>query len=230
MTTSATPSKWWLDWNYQYANPDVYGPLKGGHTIQEGFYNTLQKWLPAYLAEFNRNLGGEILSPVKEYRQRPDFRTLSPKPEASMLVVCDSTIGKPERRNSGTRSTWAVKLSVFMAGTTDWQETQALTYAYGAAARAAISQHPSLGGIAETTLWVGERYLEKEHVNLRTIGLLVVDFETTIADTLYVYGGPPNPQYAAEGVTTSPSLLPPDAVPVVDTATVTVVNEGTETE
>ncbi len=228
MKTSDPSGKWWLNWNFKYANEDVYGPLKGGHTIQEGFYTTLQKWLPAYIHEFNRNLGGNVLTVPRDYRQRPDYRQLPKDPSASILVICDGTTRPPERHQHDTRSIWGVKMSVWMAGTTDWQETQALTFAYGAACRAAISQHPGLEGVAETTLWTGEKYMEKEHVSLRTIGLLVVDFETTVASTVDTYAGPPNPLYTAEGVINQPSILPPDPVPIADTVNVQVENGTTD--
>ena len=219
--------KWWLNWNYQYANPDVYGPLVGGHTIQEGFYLTLQEWLPAYLAEFNRNLGADVLQLPRSYRLKPDWETL-PKQQGAcqILVICNGTKGTPQRQQHATRSTWETQMGIYVAGTKDWQETQAITLAYGAAARAAIAQHPGLGGVAETTLWTGEKYLEKDHVSTRILSLLTVNFDVTIANTLDVFGGPPAPQYAAEGVQTEPSLLPPDPVPVAQTANVTVEMNG----
>jgi hypothetical protein len=210
--------KWWLNWNYQYANPDVYGPLIGGHTIQEGFYNTLQKWLPAYLAEFNRNLGGDVLQLPRAYRLKPDWETLPRDVVTQILVISNGTKGAPQRHQRQTRSTWEAQASIFLAGTKDWQETQALALAYGAAVRACIAQHPQLEGIAETTLWVGERYMEKEHISTRIIGLMTVNFEVTVGNTMDVFGGPPEPQYAGLGVETDPTLLPPDDVPVVEKA------------
>jgi hypothetical protein len=226
VTFSTTPPDvWWLNWNFQYANPDIYGPLSGGHQVQEAFYTTLQKWLPDYIAEFNRNLGGDVLALPKNYRMKPDFRQLPLNPEATFLVVCDGTTKEPERHQHQTRATWKVTLSVWMAGTTDWQETQALTFAYGAAARAAISQHPGLEGFAETTLWMGERYAEKDHSSLRTIGLLMIDFNTTVGSVLDVFGGPPSPQYAATGTVTDPSLDPPIPAPIADTYNIEVINE-----
>ena len=105
----------------------------------------------------------------------------------------------------------------------DWQETQAITFAYGAAARTAIAQHESLGGIAESTMWMGEVYKEKEHLSNRTIGLILIDFEVTTATTLDIHAGPPSPQYTALGSISDPSTLPYPNAPSVTGANVTVV-------
>ena len=225
-TTNAQPDKWWLDWNrLGYANPDIFGPIVGGHTVQEAIYTTLQKWLPAYIAEFNRVLGGEILAVPTEYRVKPDNRNLTPKVEASVWVLCPGTYTKPERHGRQTRAVWNPQLSLCVNGTMDWQETQALTFAYGAAARTAIAQHESLGGIAESTVWMGEEYREKEHLANRTIGLIVINFEVTTATTLDVHAGPPSPQYTALGSTSDPSTLPYPAAPDVIAAKVSVQKE-----
>ena len=217
--------KWWLNWTYQYANTDIFGPLAGGHTVQEGIYATLGKWLPAYLAEFNRNLGGEVLQLPRTYRLKPDWETL-PRDMgvAQVLVISNGTTGRPERHQHQTRSTWETKVMVFLAGTKDWQETQAISLAYGAAVRACLAQHPGLEGIAETTLWTGERYTEKEHVSARIIGLMTVDFEVTIGNTLDVFGGPPSPEYTAEGSLSAPSILPYPDAPIVDEVNINVNN------
>ena len=223
---SLTPEKWWLDWNkLGYANPDIFGPIVGGHTIQEAIYTTLQTWLPTYIAEFNRVLGGPVLKVPQTYRVKPEHRNLTPEVEASVFVSCDGTKTRPERHSHQTRAVWNVKVSLMINGSMDWQETQAITFAYGAAARTAIAQHESLGGIAESTMWIGEEYLEKEHLSNRTLGLIVIDFEVTTAATLDVRAGPPSPQYAATGATTDPSVLPYQDAPEVSTANITIKKE-----
>jgi hypothetical protein len=209
----------WLEWGDSpaYSNSDVYGPLVGAYALQEAYYSTLQTWLPSYIAEFNRQLGSEILKVPHTYRTKPDLTKLPQTVEAQILVVCHGTKGAPKRHNSTTRSIWNVTVAVFVPGTKDWQESQALTHAYGAAARVAIAQHPALNGIAETTLWCGEQYQEQEHVSLRTLGMFTLDFETTIANTMNVYGGP-----------SAPSILAPGALGTVETAIVTIENEERE--
>lgn len=226
MPAVTSPTPWWLDWNrLGYANPDIFGPIVGGHTVQEAIYNTLEMWLPAYIAEFNRVLGGPILKTPTVYRLKPDNRQLTPNMDASVFVSCTGTLHPPERHSHQTRAVWQAQVSLCVNGSMDWQETQAITFAYGAAARTAIAQHESLNGVAETTKWTGEKYLEKEHLSNRTIGLIVIDFEVTTATTLDVFAGPPSPQYAGIGAVTDPSLRPYPNAPEVTSVNVALVKE-----
>ena len=181
--------------------------------------------MPAYISEFNRVLGGDILQVPKVYRLKPDNRQLTTALEASVFVACTGTLRPPERHSHQTRAIWNAQVSLCVNGSMDWQETQAITFAYGAAARTAIAQHESLNGIAETSKWVGEKYLEKEHLANRTIGLILIDFEVTTATTLDVKAGPPSPQYAALGANTRPSTAPYGDAPAVTGANVTVQKE-----
>jgi len=86
---------------------------------------------------------------------------------------------------------------VYVYGTKDWQETEALTQAYAACVRACLIQQRGLGGFAETTLWDGEEYLEGEHSSGRTTGIAHVRFIVTVGNAMDMYGGPPAPSTAA---------------------------------
>jgi len=220
-TNPRTP--WWQDWGLTYL-PDAYGPVAGGHTVQEAMYRTIEKWLPAYIMEVNRKLGGNILTVPKDYRRKPDHRPLSKGVDVQILVAVDGTIGDPERLQDATRACWDATVNIFIWGTQDWQETQALTYAYAACVRAAIIQHPGLGtdGTVESVRWTSEEYKEGEHASTRQIGLATIKFEVTTPNAIDPWGGPPLPPYAATGTPTEPSLLPPPPLPVVETAKITV--------
>jgi hypothetical protein len=199
---------WWNNWNLSYL-PDTYGEVVGGHSVQEAMYATLEKWLPSYVMEINRQLGEEVLQIPTEYRFRPDYRTLPKSSTAAILIDVTGTSGRPQVYQQATRANWEARVMIFVYGTKDWQETQAMTNAYAAAVRAAIVQHRSLGGFADTTIWTGEDYREGEHSGTRTTGLAVVHFEVTVGNAVNIYGGPPSPAYAGEGSVTDPSLLPP---------------------
>lgn len=228
MTNPTVP--WWETWNYQYANPDVYGPLVGAFTIQEAVNDTLKRWLPAYIAEFNRVLGGEILQVPLKYRYKPDYRSAAEGIDPSILVVCPGTTGKPVKNGNQTRAEWAVEASVCVGGNNDWQHTMALTTAYGTAMRACLAQQKSLGGIAETTTWVGESYKEKEITTQRVWGLMVVNFVVTTSNTMDPNGGPPLPEFAADWANPDPSVAPPAPEPIIETATVTIEQLGRNVE
>jgi len=212
---------WWTDWNLSYLD-DVYGPLYGGHSVQEAVYNTLQEWLPSYVAEFNRNLGSNVLKEPFEYRHRPDYRTLPRDASAAVLITVPGTIGLPETLQESTRVNWRVEAMIFVYGTKDWQETEALTQAYTACVRACIIQHRDLGGFAETTLWDGEEYMEGEHSGTRTTGVGHVRFAVTVGNAMKMNGGVPLPQFAATGAVDYPTTFPPSPAPTVTSTRITV--------
>jgi hypothetical protein len=215
---------WWENWNLSYLD-DVFGPLYGGHSVQEAFYRTLEKWLPTYIAEFNRVLGSKVLVKPFEYRHRPDYRTLPRNAQAAILVEVPRTNGLPEVFQDSTRVNWQVDVMVFIYGTKDWQETQALTQAYAACVRACIIQNRSLEGFAETVMWDGEEYLEGEHSSGRTTGVSHVRFSVTVGNAMNMYGGLPFPDYAAENVNTEPSTAEPAPIPQATEANVELQKE-----
>lgn len=217
--------EWWTDWNFDYNNDTSYGPFFGAHSVQEAFYNTLQKWLPSYIAEFNRQLGSNVLYEPFEYRHRPDYRTLPKTVGAAILIEVPNTLGLPQVYQSGIRCNWRVEALIYVYGTKDWQETQALTSAYAACLRSCIIQHRGLEGFAETTLWDGEQYSEGEHSGTRTTGIAHLRFSVTVGNVMNMYGGAPSPQYAPEGAITGPSTQPSTPVPIADEVQVTVEKE-----
>lgn len=224
---SITPeTPWWKNWNLEYASNE-FGPFFGGGSVQEAFYQTLEKWLPTYVAEMNRKLGGEILNATGlQFRQEPNIRTLSPNIQAQILVNVPHTVGTPENFSAGVRAQWRVNVEVFVYGSKDWQETQALTYAYATVLRALILQQRGLDGVAETTTWEGEEYLEGEHSSTRTTGVAHVTFVVTIGYVAKPFGGPPMPQFAPAGAITGPTLQPLPDQPDVETFEITISEEA----
>lgn len=210
----------WDLWNLSYVD-DAYGPIYGGHSVQIAVVNTLKKWLPAYIADVNRHLGGDILP----YLTPESFRPPTDRPweadlDVQITCVVPGTTGTPKRSNeTGIQSCWKADLDVFVYAGTDWQETLAITYAYGACARAAIVQHPALTGLAQTTNWLGESYFKGPDTGSRYSGIATINFEVNILNTVNQFAGPPSPEFAADGTPTDPSLLPLPAFPeVLDTS------------
>ena len=119
---------WWTDWDLSYTD-NIFGPLVGGNSVQEAFYKTLQEWLPTYIAEINRKLGSQVLLEPFEYRHRPEFRNLPRNASAAILIEVPNTIGVPRIYQNAIRTNWRVEVLVYVYGTKDWQETQALTSA-----------------------------------------------------------------------------------------------------
>ncbi len=222
MPQSLQPSPdWWTEWNLNYM-PDSFGAVYGGHSVQEAFYNTIELWFPTYIAEMNRQIGSDILKVPLKYRYRPDYKTNPRGIEADVLVNVPGTVGVPERRNDGYRTNWSVDVMIYIYGGQDWQETQALTYAYAACLRAIAIQQGGLGGIATQTLWESEEYLEADHEGTRTTGVAHIKFQVTIGSAVSPYGPPLNPALVPTGTIVGPNTEPPAPAPVVDETIVTV--------
>jgi hypothetical protein len=214
----------WSRWNTSYTD-DRFGPMQGGQTVQEAVYNTIQTWIPAYVAEMNRQLGITELQIPKEYRFRPDY-VPEPSDEAPrVLVLVHGLIGVPERFQTNLHSHWEAEVSTYIYGPQDWQYTQALTMAYTTCIRTLLVQQGSLGTVAETTKWTGEKYLEGEHSSTMTRGLGICTFDVCLSTTFDPTAGPPSPTYGPPG-SWLPTVQPPTPVPTVDTTNVEVTNDG----
>jgi hypothetical protein len=202
---------------------DEYGPVFGAAHVQIAVVNTLQKWLPTYIAAANRNIGSEVLFAPIDYRHRPDYRTL-PKSSntVALLVTVPGTASEPITQPSNIRTHYRVEVAIFVYGSKDWQETEALTQAYGAMVRTCLIQHRDLGHFAEGTKWEGEEYKEGDHASGRTIGLGNERFIVTLTSVMNPMGGPPAPQFAATGTPTGPDTDPPPPIPTIGTTSVVV--------
>jgi hypothetical protein len=118
-----------------------------------------------------------------------------------------------------------MSVEVYLYGTTDWQETQAMTMAYAAMVRTLLVQNQDLGGLSRSVIFESEEYYEGEHTSTRTTGITVLHFAVTV-DNVQTIDGPPSSTdpYLASGAQTAPSTspLPPD--PEAETSQVTVTN------
>jgi hypothetical protein len=215
---------WWTNWDLAYT-PNEFGQVLGGGSVQEAFYNTLWKWFPTYVSEINRKLGSEILAVPREWRFRPDYRPMPKKAEAAILVTVPHTVGTPEIFKAGIRAQWRVDVMVYFFGTQNWQETQALTYAYAACVRTLILQQSDLGGLAQLTTWESEEYLEGEHSSTRTTGICHLSFIVTLGNVVDPDGGPASPLYAAPGTPTGPTTGSLPDQPNVATTKITISKE-----
>lgn len=183
----------WTQWSLSYTD-DIFGPLYGGHSVIIAATNTLKMWLPAYIAEMNRNLGAPVLAVPKDYEFRPQYSPAPPSGNSPFVLVdVPGTTQTPVRRSDGIQSYWKTQIGVWLFGSQSWRETQALTYAYMAAIRAVMIQQPKLGGLADTVKWMEESYAEKEHSSTRTVGQGFLQFEVSILTSIEPFAGPSVP-------------------------------------
>jgi hypothetical protein len=218
-------SNWWENWDLNYVTSQ-YGSIYGAGSVLESSYRTLEKWLPSYVAEFNRHIGAEILqTPI--YREiLPEYDTLSADSNQPRLIVTvPHTIGNVGQMGRSYQVVWRLSVEVYLYGTTDWQETQAMTMAYAAMVRTLLVQNQDLGGISRSVIFESEEYYEGEHTVTRTTGITILHFAVEV-DNVQTIDGPPlaGDPYLGEFSPTAPSSspLPPD--PKAITSKVTVKN------
>lgn len=220
-----TSPKWWENWNLNYTSSQ-YGQVYGAGSVLEAGYRTIEKWLPSYVSEFNRQIGADILR-VPIYRNiLPDYDTLSSDSDKPRLIVTvPHTIGNVGQKGRSYQVDWRLSVEVYLYGTTDWQETQAMTMAYAAMVRTLLVQNQTLGGLSRSVIFESEEYYEGEHTATRTTGITNLHFAVTV-DNVQTIDGPPlvGDPYLGEFSPTAPSSspLPPD--PEAKTSQVTVTN------
>jgi hypothetical protein len=226
-TTEPKPDspRWWENWDLNYVTTQ-YGKIYGAGSVLEATYRTLEKWLPSYVSEFNRQIKADVLqTPI--YRQNlPEYDTLSADSNQPRLIATvPHTIGNVGQLGRSYQVTWRLSVEVYLYGTTDWQETQAMTMAYAAMVRTLLVQNQTLGGLARSVIFESEEYYEGEHTSTRTTGITVLHF-AVVVDNVQTIDGPPvvGDPYLGANATTAPSSspLPPD--PMAETSEVTVTN------
>ena len=216
--------RWWENWNLSYTTSQ-YGQIYGAGSVLEATYRTLEKWIPSYIAEFNRQIKADILKePV--YREiLPDYDTLSSDSDQPRLIVTVPHSLNVGQLGRSYQVTWRLSVEAYLYGTTDWQETQAMTMAYAALVRTLLVQNQDLGGLSRSVIFESEEYFEGEHTATRTTGISTLHFAVEV-DNVQSIDGPPlstDPYLGANSPTApSSSPLPPD--PMAETSEVTVTN------
>ena len=220
-----TSPKWWEHWDLSYSTTP-YGQIYGAGSVLEAAYRTLEKFLPSYVAEFNRQINVDILQ-VPIYRDKlPDYDTLSADSNSPRLIATvPHTIGTAGQLGRTLQVTWRLSVEVYLYGTTDWQETQAITMAYAAMVRTLLVQNQTLGGLSRSIDFESEEYYEGEHTATRTTGITVLHF-AVVVDNVQMVDAPPfaTDPYRGANQPTAPSTSPLPASPEAITSSVTVTN------
>jgi len=123
---------------------------------------TLQKWFPTYLRELERQLGLPVNSAPtpRNYTTRNKFDSLRGEEMPKVVVISPGLANAPLQGGHGQyRAMWRLGVGVAITAPSE-DEAIMLSQMYGAAARAIVLQHQSLGdniGIVEIH-WLDETY------------------------------------------------------------------------
>lgn len=156
---------------------------------------TLHTWSPTYIGEAIRQTASLGLNPAlqnfEDWVNEPGIVAVNPSMAPRFVVHVPGTVGTPERHGDGTyRATWIVEISLWLWGT-DYQTTEDYLGYYVTALREAVLQHPSLGGFAETSKWVSEKYKQiASPTAYHTWAQSILTIHCTVDGALNAYTGP----------------------------------------
>lgn len=202
----------------------LYGDIPPARTLViAAVRDHLKLWLPGYLGEIERQTDrtpAGRLPPVRGWKSRSEFdQWLGEAPPAGM-IVCPQTLDTGHANNRRVWATFDVRIGVTVAtgGQTaaSADAVEALADAYGAAVRAAILQHPTLGDRVHRTEWTGESYEEIPGRKSGTLGVAMNRFSITARDLLDPLAGPVEPPEDPSEPPEDPPLPPTTANIVVD--------------
>jgi hypothetical protein len=172
----------------------VYGRIVTGMDVRAAAQATLERWLPSYLAEMQRqkNL---TLPPVRHYSTGIDPATPADKLPGVVLVAPGIT-GTPERRGAGVYDAWwALGVGVVVAH--ELRDTACLwAETYTGAIKACLVQQKSLGGFAADLEWVDEEVTQADWNTTYSVWAGALEFTVLVPAVLDSSGGLASPPVA----------------------------------
>lgn len=151
--------------------------------LAEGMETVLVADLPGLI----ETLGLEdLLKPVRTWKQLPTIQALTEANMPAGAITSPGLASPPTRKGSRVDATWRIVVSLFDRDVDHTATTQRIQQ-WAALIRAVGHRNPSLGGIATSTTWVGERYeLIPARSAARTLAGCSVDFNVSARDVVDV--------------------------------------------
>ena len=191
---------------------EVFGPIVTGGQVEDAVEATLRKWLPTYIAEVSGQDGrSRSKTPnIASWQVVPDFETWPESKFPALVIVSTGVSGKPKRKAGGVYSApWAFGIGVFCKSNS-LKNMRDLSKIYGAAIRAVLVQHSSLGDFASGLDWEDERYDDLEFRE-RTYAAARLVFTVEVDEVVRRSAGP------AQADPNYDPTLPYDPVTIIDT-------------
>jgi len=159
--------------------------------------NTLEKWMPTYIQEIERqlNLTLGLFPPPRVYSTTNTWHSLPDERLPMCIALSTGTVTRPRYEGDGTISAWwGIGVGVAASANTE-ENTNLAAKIYGAAVRAILLQQPTLGGMTAGTEWIDESYTEVPvpEDERRTIRAAQVIFQVLVDDVVTRFSGPTTP-------------------------------------
>lgn len=169
-----------------------FGQIMTAGAVRNALRATLAEYLPDVLAVVAERAGfdPDVVLPPRGYGASADPEDVGDQPLG--VIVAPGMSGQPVHRGNGLYELpWDAAVAIVVSAPTR-DQGQALSEVYGAAVRAAIMQHPSLGGLAVSTRWVDERHEEIAFSSGRSVWAPQLVFAITVSAAVdgYATAGP----------------------------------------
>ena len=172
----------------------MYRRIVSGEGIRLGVIAHLRLWVPAYVAEVSRQAG--LTHCLPDFRgYAPALVTGTPDDQLPLCVVtAPATIDTPQKHDGGLYTApWGIGIGCVVSRRTR-EAAGAVASLYGAAVRAAMVQHPSLGGMSDGTDWLVEDTEEIAWDDVRVVMAAKLQFAAHILGVVDSRGGFTVPQ------------------------------------
>lgn len=174
----------------------VYGTILSGAQVEQAAIDHLQAWMPAYIAELERQHGRAPRSmtlPRAWKRSNEDFDVWPEAQLPAVILISPGFAGAPTKEGDGTyTATYGLAIGVLLNA--DKQQTaNDNVKLYAAAISAAMVQHPSLGGVATGLLWTDLGYADVPTNYLKIGAAARLSFEVQVRGILNASKGPSAP-------------------------------------
>ena len=169
----------------------LFDIIKTGWDVEQAVMNHLDYWLPAYLAEMERQRGirARSLPMIKAFTSSNQFRKWPDERFPTCVVISPGIVGEPLRDGEGKyRARWAAGVAVVVKGRKRSEVSEAAKL-YAAAVRGAMLQHPALENFAAGIDWIDETYTDVPVDDERTLGAAQGIFLVEVRDAVNTSAG-----------------------------------------
>ncbi len=203
-----------------YVGP--FEPIVTRIQIANAAKQLLRSWLPAYIAEIERqnDLEPESLPMPRSYSTRTEVTKWGEDQTPAVVIVCPGLSGPPKRDGQGIWSTpWGLAVAVITSGKAQ-ESVIANSSFYGAALRACLLQRGPLPGVDGRLFWLDEAYTDIPEGDSRSLAAARVEFECLIPAAVNDMAGP-----APTVAPPEDPYAPPENWPAVNTTHLTTSQE-----
>lgn len=178
----------------------IFEPIVTRIQIATAVKSVLTAWVPAYIAEIERQneLEPRSLPMPRSYSTRTQVTKWGEDQTPAVVIVSPGLSGPPRRDGEGGwQAPWGLAVAVIASGHSQETVIENSSY-YGAAVRACLLQRQPLPKVDGRLMWLDEDYTDVPESDSRSLAAARIEFECLIPTTVNDMAGP------------APSAAPPE--------------------